>query len=144
MKWGKVLARLPFDVQSEESDVDAMKAMFPPENIENITVDWFELGTGKAFSLEPLPGSIVANTEARAIRFRIRIDAHTEELEFEMLVRQTSEGFVLKADCWEGPETEYPLDIASRKNGVLLFCQDECDRIYISVICAGDSGRNND
>jgi len=108
-----------------------MLLAFPPSKVINIAVDWIEISAGKTHSLEALPNSILVNSEAATLRFKLRSDPHTaDEMEFEMVLTSDDEDVYLKSDCWPEAEEEYLMQLVQREDGLLLVWVDEGDRIF--------------
>lgn len=108
------------------------------KKIETVTGYWLN---GDDFSFERWdlsPGTLHVYPRNKSIRFSVRPVGPGTIDPFEVVIRDTDKGWVLKADGWEEAETEYPLQVFESHHSVLFVFSGKTDQIYLHVDTAGE------
>lgn len=93
-----------------------------------ITVSWL-YEDKEGFVYKSVPDSIVANEQARSLRFELA-EKNGDDDNFEVVIRGSNGSFTLKADHPEMKDREYPLKGYSGPDELVFFLQDDKNRAY--------------
>ena len=102
--------------------------------IKDISVHWIvkdgdEVGW---YSYRHVDKSPVANKEHNSLRFELT-EIYGADINFEVIIRKTRNGFAFRADCYENPSHEYFLKPFVSNNELILFHENQHQIIYFHL-----------
>lgn len=102
--------------------------------VTNISVDWIVKNGDEVgwYSYRHVDSSLVANNEHSTLRFELT-ETHGADLNFEVLIKKTKDGFVFCADCNENPSEEYLLKPFVSNNEIIMVHENRREIIYFHL-----------
>jgi hypothetical protein len=96
-----------------------------------VIVSWLFEDT-EAFLYNSVPGSIVANSDARSLRFELT-EKNGDDENFEAVIKPQNGSYVLKADHPEIQNQEFPLKVYLSSDEVVLYLENANNRAYLHL-----------
>lgn len=100
------------------------------QNIESIKVSWISKEDSTYYAYRLVAGSIVNNQNE--IGFELE-NCDGNDDNYQVVIRETGDGYVFRSDAYDDPETEYDLSLFQGSNETILYCEDESEVIYFHL-----------
>lgn len=105
--------------------------------IDNIVSYWLTREEGSFERWDADTRTLVVSAASRTIRCRMRAVGPVNTDPFEVVIGERGGHWYLKADCWDEPETEYPLRMFVGESATIFICSDENDQLYFHLYTTG-------
>jgi len=75
--------------------------------------------------------SVSVNRSNKTVRFGFTVTGGDDAGPFQAILRDAGENWVLKADCWEESQAEYPLELFESPDSILFVFNGLRDHLYV-------------
>lgn len=98
---------------------------------KRVSVSWLYEGT-EGFQYYSVPGTIMANPQAKSLRFELREENGDDE-NFEAVIKPKNGSYILRTDHPEIENHEFPLKVYLASDELVLYLEDASNRAYFHL-----------